>query len=274
MFLPTITPFCTDHNSGCPSQPSRPLPSKSAMVSDRPFCGGTIRVSSAESAGRPSAIVPNRAKSNRKYIMAILGNTWRMMRVILPITNRPENQFPIDMLPFPQPTRRTNRRIGSIGHPTISCTVMNVTLKPPSRPPTETTWPAFVDSYGRATLEWFRQSGLPSADVKALVREFMAQLAPEFVAVANEPALRFRAWLQFAAHKCWCGLMEGRVEAADDGATSPQLALLLSVELHDAFLRALDAECTRARQRHILAQVQPLVEPPDWQVFRARRPPR
>ncbi|MFL5340239.1 MAG: hypothetical protein ACJ8F7_08800 [Gemmataceae bacterium] len=144
---------------------------------------------------------------------------------------------------------------------------MDATRTPP-RAPAEIDWPTFVETYGRAVLAWLHQTGLPAADVQALAREFLRGVAPEFQAVVNEPALRFRAWLQYAGHKCWCRLMEGRVEAAEsDGETSPQLALLLSVESHDAFLRALDVECTHQRRRAALARVQPLADPPDWEMF-------
>src|SRR5262249_47872081 len=79
---------------------------------------------------------------------------------------------------------------------------MDAALTPP-RPRVEADWPAFVDGSGRAVLAGFRQTGLPEADVRALVAELMAEFAREFAGVANDPALRFRAWLQFAGHKAW-----------------------------------------------------------------------
>src|SRR5262249_39592480 len=83
----------------------------------------------------------------------------------------------------------------------------------------------------------------------------------------RRPDVRFRYWLQQASHNLWCGLMEARVAAAGDGPTTPLLEILLSVEAHNAFLKALDGECSHARRREILSRVQSLAEGSDWEMF-------
>src|SRR5712691_7270048 len=113
----------------------------------------------------------------------------------------------------------------------------------PHRPPSESAWGEFVDSYGRAVLEWFRQTGLPPNDIHELVGELIAHLAREFAEMVKAPERRFRAWLQFAAHHAWAGLAEGLMNTEANGA-SPKLALLLSAAAHDTFLKALDTECS------------------------------
>jgi hypothetical protein len=137
-----------------------------------------------------------------------------------------------------------------------------------ARPLAETSWPIFVDTYGRIILEWFRQANLPATEIFAIVREMMTSIYGEFAQVGKEPDLKFRAWLQFAAHAGWCQLMENRVETGADGKPTPTIALLLSVEAHDAFLKTLDNECGRQRRAEILHRAQPLVNEIDWEVFR------
>jgi DNA-directed RNA polymerase specialized sigma24 family protein len=137
----------------------------------------------------------------------------------------------------------------------------------PVRPPAENSWDAFVDWYGRSILDWFRQSGLTQADADALVRGLMPHLAREFRQIAKEPTLRFRSWLQFAAHDAWCKLMDGRVADGASGKDSPAVTQLLSVEKHDAFLKAMDAECTSQRRREVLPRAQASVDAPDWEAF-------
>ena len=77
-----------------------------------------------------------------------------------------------------------------------------------ARPLAETDWPAFIDSYGRVALAWFRQSGLPLEDLHSLLSDFLTALNREFRVVAEEPALKFRSWLQFGAHAAWCHVLE------------------------------------------------------------------
>src|SRR5687768_15098138 len=87
---------------------------------------------------------------------------------------------------------------------------------PPARPLSESDWGAFVDAYGRATLDWLRQSGLSTTEAETLTRELMRQMRREFNQIANEPNVRFRAWLNYAGHAAWCRLMETRVDDLGD----------------------------------------------------------
>jgi DNA-directed RNA polymerase specialized sigma24 family protein len=135
----------------------------------------------------------------------------------------------------------------------------------PARPTAETDWPAFIDSYGRVALVWFRQSGLPLEELHAVMGDFMTALHREYRAVAEEPALKFRSWLQFAAHAAWCYVMENKTQGESD--PSPKAALLASVEAHERFLSALDDECSRQRRAEALRRVHPEVEGADWEAF-------
>ena len=135
-----------------------------------------------------------------------------------------------------------------------------------ARPASESDWGAFVDAYGRAMLDWLRQSGLSNAESEALTRNLLQLMAREFRQVVREANFRFRAWLNYAAHAAWCRLMETQVD--ESGADpSPALALLLSVEAHDAFLKAMDAECSHQRRCEVLPRVRPQADPADWEAF-------
>jgi DNA-directed RNA polymerase specialized sigma24 family protein len=138
---------------------------------------------------------------------------------------------------------------------------------PVFRPMAESTWDAFVDWYGRSILDWFRLSGLSQADADGLARELMKLLAREFAQISSEPTLRFRAWLQYAAHDVWCKLMEGRVGDGKSGRDSPVVTKLLCVDAHDAFLKAMDDECTSQRRREVLPRVQAAADEWDWEAF-------
>ncbi len=142
----------------------------------------------------------------------------------------------------------------------------DVTASRLERALSETTWSAFVDAYGRAILEWFRQTGLPTSDVHSLVRELIAQLATDFAEAVKNPEFRFRPWLQFAAHGAWCRLAEGLGSASADDSSS-HVTLLLSPEAHEAFLQALDSECSHLRRREILERIPELAHPKDWEAF-------
>jgi DNA-directed RNA polymerase specialized sigma24 family protein len=135
----------------------------------------------------------------------------------------------------------------------------------PARPVAETDWPAFIDSYGRVALRWFRRSGLPLDDLHSVAGDFLIALHREYRAVSAEPALKFRSWLQFAAHAAWCDVLENKTQGESDA--SPKAALLVSVEAHDQFLNALDAECSRQRRAEALRRVQPKVDAADWEAF-------
>jgi DNA-directed RNA polymerase specialized sigma24 family protein len=137
---------------------------------------------------------------------------------------------------------------------------------PPARPLSESNWGPFVDSYGRAILNWLRQSGLPTLDAEALTSDLMRHIRREFNQIASEPNLSFRTWLKHAGHAAWFRLME---TGGDYLGTehSPALAILLSVEAHDAFLNMLDAECSHLRRHEVLPRIPPLVEPADWEAF-------
>jgi DNA-directed RNA polymerase specialized sigma24 family protein len=141
----------------------------------------------------------------------------------------------------------------------------SMTQSPPVAPrlPAETDWGAFVDSYGRALLEWLRLRELPPAEVEALARDFLHVMAREFVPIAADPALRFRAWLQYAARLAWSKLSEGH----SDDEQSPKLSLLRSAEAQEACLKALDAECSHQRRRDVLLRAQSLADPADWEAF-------
>ena len=134
------------------------------------------------------------------------------------------------------------------------------------RPASESNWGDFVDSYGRAILEWFRQTGLPPTDVEELVREMMSRLVSSFREVVSAPELHFRGWLQFAIHQAWGSVAEHLMDAGVDGS-SPKLALLLSADAHDALLHAMDSECSHLRRRQILQRVRLGAEPADWEAF-------
>jgi DNA-directed RNA polymerase specialized sigma24 family protein len=85
--------------------------------------------------------------------------------------------------------------------------------------------------------------------------------------VASEPKLKFRGWLQYAIHAAWCKLMERRVGDGGKSQNSPAVSLLLSVEAHDNFMKAMDAECTNQRRREVLPRIQTLCDPSDWEAF-------
>ncbi|HLW66413.1 MAG TPA: hypothetical protein VKS79_13955 [Gemmataceae bacterium] len=137
----------------------------------------------------------------------------------------------------------------------------------PARPLAETDWPAFIDSYGRVALAWFRQSGLPLEDLHTVTGDFLKALSREFRAVAEEPTLKFRPWLQFAAHAAWCDVLEKKTAPEEQDQESPKSALLVSMDAHDEFLQAFDNECTRQRRAEALRQVQSVAEPADWEAF-------
>jgi DNA-directed RNA polymerase specialized sigma24 family protein len=137
----------------------------------------------------------------------------------------------------------------------------------PARPVAETDWPAFIDSYGRVALAWFRQSGLPLQDLHSVAGDFLTALYQDFRAVAEEPALKFRPWLQFAAHAAWCDVLERKTAPEGEDESSLKAALLASVEAHDEFLRALDNECSRQRRAEAQRHVQSVAEAADWEAF-------
>ncbi len=140
-------------------------------------------------------------------------------------------------------------------------------VAPAVRPAAESSWDGFVDWYGRCILDWFRQSELPRADADALARDLMRLLAREFTPVLSEPTLRFRGWLQYAAHSAWCKLMEGRVGDSGKSKCSPVVSLLLSVDAHDSLMKALDAECSNQRRREALPRIQAAADGTDWEAF-------
>jgi hypothetical protein len=142
------------------------------------------------------------------------------------------------------------------------------TPSPPAsaRPPSEASWDGIVDTYGRAILDWLRQSGLSTDEADALAGDLMQGLAQEYRQVERESNLRFRAWLNYAGHAAWCRLMETRVDDLGE-QQSPTLTLLLSVEAHDEFLKMLDAECSHQRRREVLPRIPPLCDPADWEAF-------
>src|SRR5262245_32293012 len=142
-----------------------------------------------------------------------------------------------------------------------------VSMPSPTRPPAESSWPAFVASYGRAILEWFRQSGLPAAETESLVRDLMQWLGREFIQVSAESALRFRPWLQYAGHLAWCKVMESRVDSTGKENATPEQNLLLSEDSHDSFLKSLEDECTHQRRCEVLPRVQAAADATDWELF-------
>ncbi len=135
------------------------------------------------------------------------------------------------------------------------------------RPRPESGWDAFVDWYGRAILDWFRQTKLNQSEADNLVRGLMQHFAREFAKVSSEPSLRFRAWLQYAAHAAWCKLMDEWMSKNDKERASPIVAFLLSVDAHDEFLKAIDAECFSQRRREVLPIVQTRADTADWEAF-------
>jgi hypothetical protein len=58
------------------------------------------------------------------------------------------------------------------------------------------------------------------------------------------------------------------MEAGGKEKNASNLELLLTVEAHDRFLQALDAECGRQRRREVLVRVQATANEVDWEVFR------
>jgi DNA-directed RNA polymerase specialized sigma24 family protein len=139
---------------------------------------------------------------------------------------------------------------------------------PAARPPAESDWGAFVDAYGRALLDWLRGRDLPRADMDWLVKHLLHGIGREFTPIIGEPSVRFRAWLQYATHTAWCKLMEGST-GVGHGQSGPVTALLMSMEAHDALLKAMDNECNHQRRREVLPRVQPQLEPADWEAFYA-----
>lgn len=136
----------------------------------------------------------------------------------------------------------------------------------PARLTSEADWSAFVDVYGRAVLDWFRQADVSLVEADELTREVLELLAREFLQIANAPDIRFRAWLQYAGHAVWCKLMEERVGDGERPGSN-LVNLLLSVEAHDHFLKMLDTECSKQRRREALIRVQPQADPADWEAF-------
>jgi hypothetical protein len=59
--------------------------------------------------------------------------------------------------------------------------------------------------------------------------------------------------------------LENQPEPEAEGTAPPMAALLISLEAHDRFLKALDDECSRQRRCAALARIQPVGEPADWQ---------
>src|SRR5262249_34327426 len=149
----------------------------------------------------------------------------------------------------------------------MAAPVKPMTFEFPARPRTETDWAAFVDTSGRVVLRWLRQSDLPAEQGPSLVREILTAIHREFCAVASEPSLKFRSWLQYAANASWCLVLENLAPPEGEAQASATAMLLLSLEAHDRFLRALDEECSRQRRCIALARIQPVGEPGDWQAF-------
>src|ERR1051326_9097121 len=149
---------------------------------------------------------------------------------------------------------------------------MQPAAEPPpvaARLPGESEWGAFVDTYGRALLACLRQRALPRDQAGALARQLLHEMAREFAGIVGEPSVRFRAWLQYAAHTAWCRLMEGRSEGVGETQGDPTLALLLSMEAHDALLKVLDNECSHQRRREVLPRAQSQADGGEWEVFYA-----
>lgn len=140
---------------------------------------------------------------------------------------------------------------------------------PLERPRAEADWSAFVDAYGRTALAWFAQTGLPADDIRAIVRTLFVFLYKEFSDVIRESSLRFRTWLQYAAHISWSRTVEVLVAERREESSGPLVTLLLSVEAHDSLLHALDAECSRQRRRELLIRMQSLCSESDWACFYA-----
>jgi hypothetical protein len=138
--------------------------------------------------------------------------------------------------------------------------------EPPERPAPETNWDDFVDAYGRVVLEWFRHAGLPPDDVYDLARKIMARLHDEFHTVDAASERRFRAWLHVAADQAWGRLAAG---VTPSGANGKGLKgkLLLAREAREAFLQALDAECSHLRRRQILDRVRSRYDATIWEAF-------
>lgn len=136
----------------------------------------------------------------------------------------------------------------------------------PERPAPETNWDDFVDAYGRVVLEWFRHAGLPPDDVYDLARKIMARLHDEFHAVDATSERRFRAWLHVAADQAWGRLAAG-VTPGDANGKGLKGKLLLAREAREAFLQALDTECSHLRRRQILDRVRSRYDATIWEAF-------
>jgi hypothetical protein len=167
----------------------------------------------------------------------------------------------VNMLSFTYTVR--NQFVGTV----VDNSAMPESIDPPLRPRSETEWGAFVDSYGRVILEWFSQSNLPRAKVQLAVSKLLTNLHGEFTTITKEADLMFRKWLLFAAHTAWCRLIESRVEAGAEALAQSHLGMLLSIEAHDDFLRALGAECDRQRRGEALRRVFPNAASEDWKAF-------
>ncbi len=140
-------------------------------------------------------------------------------------------------------------------------------MPPPTRPPSETNWPAFVDIYGRTILDWFRRTGVPASDVESLVQDLVGYLNREFARMRGDPGIKFRLWLQFAGRAAWGGLIRTNVTAANPNQPSPLNELLLSESAHRSFLDALDGECSHQRRREVLPRIQAIARAADWDAF-------
>src|SRR5262245_48973525 len=120
---------------------------------------------------------------------------------------------------------------------TMAAPVRPMPSELPVRLRAETDWAAFVDTYGRVILNWFRQSNLPADQVHSIVREILSAVHREFSAVASEPSLKFRSWLQYAANASWCLVLENLAQPEGEAQASAMAMLLLSLEAHDRFLK-------------------------------------
>lgn len=115
---------------------------------------------------------------------------------------------------------------------------------PPTRPLAETSWPAFVETYGRAILQWFRDSGLPAEVIGRMLPQLLRSLRGDFAHLPGE----FRPWLQRAGASAWNQLE-------------------FEPTRRDQFLQALDAECWHQRRRDVLPRVQARANARDWEMF-------
>src|SRR5438128_959299 len=158
-----------------PSQLSRSLPLKSSMRSDLPSRGGTSGASPRAMAGSSRAV---RASRRLMALPREMGDCWGQSTKPAAQSAGPAESR--DCWPGHGDVLGLQYSEGYASDPQRMEPVAATSPPSPARPLSESDWGSFVDAYGRATLDWLRQSGLSSAEAEALTRDLMSHIRREF----------------------------------------------------------------------------------------------